>query len=236
MKFLLLAITIAVALAANEVTAATVTGSFVNTTGKVAGAWCSFAVAVTHATTSLTASTNTHYNIWLVNSATAGTWVINQTIVYVMVSNTVSATPAITASAAAGSIYFASAAVTLASASTDITAASLTASATTFHTVSGTTAGVAFSFNLTKAQFDQMNSTKLIEKAHIHYKYESGTAAVTYVKLYSGDTYVAISAASTPVVIETKTANDVCSKGFVSLASASSQDTFIGSLLALAFF
>jgi hypothetical protein len=153
----------------------------------------------------------------------------------------VTAAPALATTAAAGSIYFASAAVVLgASPSADITAASLTASATTFHTLTATTTSYGFSFNLTKAQFDQMNSTKLSEKAHAHYKAENvasnGASTVTYAKLYTGDLYLVISAATTAVVIDTKAANEVCGKGFTSVASASSQDTFIGSLLALAFF
>jgi hypothetical protein len=84
MKFLLLAITIAVALAAaGDVTAVAVTGSFVNTTGKVDGAWCSYAVAVTHAATVPADGSKIYNSLWLVNSAAAGTWVVNQTIVFV---------------------------------------------------------------------------------------------------------------------------------------------------------
>jgi hypothetical protein len=174
MKFLLLAVTIAVAFCtAGDLSGLTLGSEFVNSTGKRAASWCSIKLTATHLTTAPSAAVSEFQNLWLVNSAVAGTWVVNQTVIYVNLAATVLA-GAITTTVATGSIYFAAKAHTLTIA-TDIPADVLTASAFTAHSASMSTAGYAVSVNITWAQLEQLNSTKLSEKAHAHYKYEQTT-------------------------------------------------------------
>jgi hypothetical protein len=235
MKFLLLAITLAVALAtAGDITGVALAAVWNNaTSGKLAESSCTITATVTLDT--ITPSAATYGSaFWIVNSAVAGTWPVNTSVWYVKVTSTYANT-AFGAATITASGYLVGTAVAL-HASNDILTASLTTDAFAASSV-GTFAATGYpaSFNLTWKQFDHMNSTmKLAEKAHVHYTYEASSPVKTHLTLTSAT--AAVLGAATPTVLDIKPAMTTCGTGFAKVASVSSTDSIMGSLLALAFF
>lgn len=235
MKFLLLAITLAVAFAAaGDTTAVTLAALWNNaTSGKIADTTCTITATVTVDTITPSAATYA-CGLWIVNSATAGTWPVNTSVWYVKVSS-VYASSAFGAATITASGYLVGTAVAL-HATDAIPTASLTAEAFAASSA-GTFAvgGYSASFNLTWKQFDHMNNTaKLAEKAHVHYTYESATPSKTHLTLTN--VAGAVLGGATPTVLDIKTVMTTCSTGFAKVKSISNTDSIMGSLFALAFF
>jgi threonine dehydrogenase-like Zn-dependent dehydrogenase len=177
MKFLLLAVTIAVALAAaGDLSALTLAAKWNNaTSGKLADSSCSITASATTVTHGLSANGHLRYNLWIVNSASATKWAVNTSVWYVNVAatythvGTVYGTATITASG-----YLVSKEITLGGSGTSITAADMTADAFGA-SAAGTVTATSYSatFNVTWKQFDHINNTaKLAEKAFVYYSFE----------------------------------------------------------------
>jgi hypothetical protein len=240
MKFLLLAVTIAVALAAaGDLTTLTLSAKHINaTSGKLADSTCAISANAATAAHGLTADGNLKYGLWIANSASATAWAVNTSVWYVHVAAAYTHTGVVYGAATLTATgYLVGASVTLGAASSTITAASLTADA--FAATSGgavTASGYTATFNLTWKQFDHMNNTaKLAEKAYVYYSYENAaTATKTHLTLTS-ETGMVLGAASA-TVFDIKTALSACGTEFAKQMSNSHVDSFMGSLFALAFF
>ena len=230
MKLILLAAIFAIAFsAAGDVTAVAVTAAFYNTSSKVADGLCQLTVTATVAS----AATATGYHpIWLINSKTQHTTLVNDTIIFVQMGFTFAAGPVFSAPVATAGFYVANAAVTVtttaAVTSTNAPAiGSLTTASSTIGST-GLTWTTAFNTSYTQAQY--LNSSTAGTGSFFSYQLTSPTTTTLYTALLS--TY-AIGTTSASV-----SSWSACTTGFAKLASGSTSiiDRLLGSVLAFSFF
>ena len=158
MKFILLAAIIALAFSTTgDVTAVAVAATFYNTTGKVADAMCQLTVT---ATIGAAVSASGYNSVWLMDSKTQNSVVVNDTIIFVSMGFTVTS-GAFSAPTAAAGFYVANAAVTIGSSAT-VTATNAPAVGT-LTTGSSTVASAgtswATSFNTSYTQAQYLNAS-----------------------------------------------------------------------------
>ena len=211
------------------ISAVAVSATFYNTTGKAADAMCGLTVSVT-----ATAATATGFScIWLVNSKTVNSLVVNDTIVFVSMGYSVSGTSFSSPVATAG-YYVANAAITVASSGTPVTTSNAPAigSLTTGNSTVAAAGGTwGTSFNITYTQAQYLNSST--SNMATYWPYTSGadgTTAVAYTALLSG---LELGTSSASI-----TGYSSCTTGYAKLASGSSSviDRLLGSVLAFSFF
>ena len=230
MKLILIAAIFAIAYSTPaSISAVAVSATFYNTTGKAADATCGLTVSVT-----ATAATATGFScVWLVNSKTVNSLVVNDTIVFVSMGYTVSGSSFSSPSATAG-FYVANAAITVASSGTPVTTSNAPAigSLTTANSTVASAGGTwATSFNLTYTQAQYYNSST--SNKDTYWPYTSGadgSTATAYTELLSG---LELGTASASI-----TGYSACTTGYTKLASGSTSmiDRLLGSVIAFSFF
>ena len=229
MKLILLAAIFAIAFsAAGDVTVVAVTAAFYNTSSKVADGLCQLTVTATVPTA---AAASGYHPIWLINSKTQHTTLVNDTIIFVQMGFTV-ASGAFSAPVATAGFYVANAAVTVTTtAAVTSTNAPAVGSLTTASSTIGSTGltwTTAFNTSYTQAQY--LNSSTAGTGSFFSYQLTSPTTTTLYTALLS--TY-AIGTTSSSV-----SSWSACTTGFAKLASGSTSiiDRLLGSVLAFSFF
>ena len=229
MKFILLAAIFAIAFsAAGDVTAVAVSANFYNTTGKVADAMCQLTVTATLATV----ATASGYNpVWLMDSKTQNSVLVNDTIIFVSMGFTVSS-GAFSAPTATAGFYVANAAITVASSAAVTTTnapavGTLTTGSSTIAS-GGTTWSTSFNTSFTQAQY--LNSSTSTAGSFFPYQQTASASAVLYTAVLAGN------AIGTAAVAATSWSS--CVSGYVKLASGATSviDRLLGSVLAFSFF
>ena len=222
MKFIVVLALIAVAFCtAGDLSSPALTASFKNTSSKAADGYCQFTFTGTLAT--LTADINLH--LWLMNSKTQHSVLVNDTIIYVKNAVTFSGLTTVTT----GASYVATSAITITT--SDTVTSSNTVSGGTIATNGGvvTTTSLTFNMNATYTQFQYLNASTTSQGSF--FVYWSYVSADVYTDVQTtgyaiGTTAISVSSWST------------CTAGYKALASGSTSivERLIGSILALSFF